>query len=82
MRGYAIQSVNEACSDPWGISYADFQYGYVLTILMAVMALLPLFGLDLVLMGAGKLRSAQIDEANLHLNMVRSATFAASPAFR
>ena len=45
----------------------------LLTILMAAMALLPLFGMDLVLMGEGKLRSAQIDEANMHLNMVRSA---------
>ena len=53
----------------------------LLTILMAVMALLPLFGLDLVLMGAGKLRSAQIDEANLHLNMVRSAAFASFASF-
>ena len=53
----------------------------LLTILMAVMALLPLFGLDLVLMGEGKLRSAQIDEANLHLNMVRSAAFASFASF-
>ena len=45
------------------------------------MALLPLFGLDLVLMGEGKLRSAQIDEANLHLNMVRSAAFASFASF-
>ena len=48
---------------------------------MAAMALLPLFGLDLVLMGEGKLRSAQIDEANLHLNMVRSAAFASFTSF-
>lgn len=53
----------------------------LLTILMAVMALLPLFGMDLVLMGEGKLRSAQIDEANLHLNMVRSAAFASFASF-
>ena len=53
----------------------------LLTILMAAMALLPLFGLDLVLMGEGKLRSAQIDEANLHLNMVRSAAFASFTSF-
>ena len=53
----------------------------LLTILMAVMALLPLFGLDLVLMGEGKLRSARIDEANLHLNMVRSAAFASFASF-
>ncbi len=53
----------------------------LLTILMAVMALLPLFGLGLVLMGEGKLRSAQIDEANLHLNMVRSAAFASFASF-
>ena len=52
-----------------------------LTILMAVMAMLPLFGLDLVLMGEGKLRSAQIDEANLHLHMVRSAAFASFASF-
>ena len=53
----------------------------LLTILMAVMALLPLFGVDLVLMGEGKLRPAQIDEANLHLNMVRSAAFASFASF-
>ena len=53
----------------------------LLTILMAVMALLPLFGVDLVLMGEGKLRAAQIDEANLHLNMVRSAAFASFASF-
>ena len=53
----------------------------LLTILMTVMALLPLFGLDLVLMGEGKLRSARIDEANLHLNMVRSAAFASFASF-
>ena len=53
----------------------------LLAILMAVMALLPLFGLDLVLMGEGKLRSARIDEANLHLNMVRSAAFASFASF-
>ena len=53
----------------------------LLTILMAVMALLPLLGMDLVLMGEGKLRSAQIDETNLHLNMVRSAAFASFASF-
>ena len=53
----------------------------LLTILMAAMALLPLFGMDLVLMGEGKLRSAQIDEANMHLNMVRSAAFASFASF-
>ena len=53
----------------------------LLTILMAVMALLPLFGVDLVLMGEGKLRSAQINETNLHLNMVRSAAFASFASF-
>lgn len=53
----------------------------LLTILMVVMAFLPLFGLDLVLMGEGKLRSAQTDEANLHLNMVRSAAFASFASF-
>ena len=53
----------------------------LLTILMAVMALLPLFGMDLVLMGEGKLRSAQIDETDLHLNMVRSAAFASFASF-
>ena len=53
----------------------------LLTILMAIMALLPLFGLDLVLMGEWKLRSAQIDETNQHLNMVRSAAFASFVSF-
>ena len=53
----------------------------LLTVLMTVMAVLPVFGLDLVLMGLGKLRSAQIDEANLHLNMVRSAAFASFASF-
>ena len=53
----------------------------LLTVLMTVMAVLPLLGLDLVLMGLGKLRSAQIDEANLHLNMVRSAAFASFASF-
>ena len=53
----------------------------LLTILMVVMALLPLFGMDLVLMGEWKLRSAQIDETNQHLNMVRSAAFASFASF-
>ena len=53
----------------------------LLTILMVVMALLPLFGMDLVLMGEWKLRSAQIDETNRHLNMVRSAAFASFASF-
>ena len=53
----------------------------LLTILMVIMALLPLFGLDLVLMGEWKLRSAQIDETNRHLNMVRSAAFASFASF-
>ena len=53
----------------------------LLAVLMAVMALLPLFGMDLVLMGEGKLLSAQIEEANLHLNMVRSAAFASFASF-
>ena len=53
----------------------------LLTILMVVMALLPLFGMDLVLMGEWKLRSVQIDETNPHLNMVRSAAFASFASF-
>ena len=47
----------------------------LLSVLMTLMALLPLFGMDLVIMQGGKLRTAQIDNANLHLNMVRSAAF-------
>ena len=53
----------------------------LLTILMVVMALLPLFGMDLVLMGEWKLRSAQIDETNQQLNMVRHAAFASFASF-
>ena len=37
------------------------------------MALLPLFGLDLVLFGQVELSAANVDDANLHLFMVRSA---------
>lgn len=53
----------------------------LLTALMTVMALLPLFGLDLVLMGQGRLLSANLDGTNLHLNMVRSAAFATLASF-
>jgi hypothetical protein len=52
-----------------------------LTALMTVMSLLPLFGWDLVLMGKGKLLSAQVDDTNVHLNMVRSAAFATFASF-
>lgn len=47
-----------------------------LALLMAVMAVLPLFSLDLVLIGKGKLSNVVVDESNLHLYMVRSAAFA------
>lgn len=44
-----------------------------LIVLMFSMALLPLFGLDLVLFGQVEPRAANVDDANLHLFMVRSA---------
>ena len=47
-----------------------------LIVLMFSMALLPLFGLDLVLFGQVELNAANVDDTNLHLFMVRSAAFA------
>ncbi len=52
-----------------------------LVLLMAVMAVLPLYGMDLVLIGKGELTSVLIDESNLHLYMVRSAAFATFATF-
>lgn len=52
-----------------------------LALLMAVMAVLPLNGMDLVLLGKGELTNVLIDESNLHLYMVRSAAFATFATF-
>ena len=52
-----------------------------LIVLMFSMALLPLFGLDLVLFGQVELSAANVDDANLHLFMVRSAAFATFAIF-
>ena len=52
-----------------------------LALLMAVMTALPLYGLDLVLIGKGKLTNVSIDESNLHLYKVRSAAFATFATF-
>ena len=52
-----------------------------LALLMALMAALPLYGLDLVLIGKGELITVSIDESNLHLFMVRSAAFATFATF-
>ena len=52
-----------------------------LALLMAVMAVLPLYGMDLVLIGKGELTNVLIDESNLHLYMVRSAAFATFATF-
>ena len=49
---------------------------FLLALLMAIMAGLPLLGLDLVLIGKGELVEVFIDDSNLHLFMVRSAAFA------
>lgn len=48
---------------------------------MAAMAALPLFGLDLILIGKGELVEASVDDSNLHLFMVRSAAFATFASF-
>jgi uncharacterized membrane protein YfcA len=48
---------------------------------MAIMAGLPLLGLDLVLIGKGELVEVSIDDSNLHLFMVRSAAFATFASF-
>ena len=53
----------------------------MLTLLMLTMAVLPLFGLDLVLFGQAKLANADVDASNLHLFMVRSAAFATFSSF-
>ena len=52
-----------------------------LALLMAVMAVLPLYGMDLVLIGKGARTNVLIDESNLHLYMVRSAAFATFATF-
>ena len=53
-----------------------------LIVLMFSMALLPLFGLDLVLFGQVELSAAKpVEDANLHLFMVRSAAFATFAIF-
>ena len=53
----------------------------MLTLLMFTMAVLPLFGLDLVLFGQAKLAKADVDASNMHLFMVRSAAFATFSSF-
>ena len=52
-----------------------------LAIFMTVMAALPLFGWDFVLIGKGELHPAEIDDSNLHLFMVRSSAFATFATF-
>ena len=52
-----------------------------LAIFMTVMATLPLFGWDFVLIGKGELHRAEIDDSNLHLFMVRSSAFATFATF-
>ena len=52
-----------------------------LAIFMALMAALPLFGLDFVLIGKGELHRAEINDTNLHLFMVRSSAFATFATF-
>ena len=52
-----------------------------LALLMASMAALPLYGMDLVLIGKGELTTVLISESNLHLYMVRSAAFATFATF-
>ena len=54
---------------------------FLLALLMAIMAGLPLLGLDLVLIGKGELVEVSIDDSNLHLFMVRSAAFATFASF-
>ena len=53
----------------------------LLGLLMAVMAALPLFGLDLILIGKGELVAVFVDDSNLHLFMVRSAAIATFACF-
>ena len=54
---------------------------FLLALLMAAMAGLPLWGLDLVLIGKGELVEVSIDDSNLHLFMMRSAAFATFASF-
>ena len=53
----------------------------MLTLLMLSMAVLPIFGLDLVLFGRVELGAANVDDRNIHLFMVRSAAFATFATF-
>ena len=53
----------------------------MLTLLMLSIAFLPIFGLDLVLFGRIGLDAANVDDSNIHLFMVRSATFATLATF-
>ena len=53
----------------------------ILTLLMLSMAVLPIFGLDLVLFGRFELGAANVDDSNTHLFMVRSAAFATLATF-
>ena len=53
----------------------------MLTLLMLSMACLPIFGLDLVLFGRVELVAANVDDSNIHLFMVRSASFATFATF-
>ena len=53
----------------------------MLTLLMLLMACLPLFGVDLVLFGRIGLEAANVDDSNIHLFMVRSAAFATLATF-
>lgn len=53
----------------------------IMVILMSTMALAPLSGLDLVLLGRYALVDTLIDDSNLHLFMVRSAAFATFASF-
>ena len=54
---------------------------FMMTLLMLLMALLPIFGLDLVLFGRVELETADVDDSNIHLFMVRSAAFATFATF-
>ena len=53
----------------------------ILTLLMLSMAVLPIFGLDLVLFGRFELEAANVNDSNMHLFMVRSAAFATLTTF-
>lgn len=53
----------------------------MLTLLMLSMAVLPIFGLDLVLFGRFELEAANVVDSNIHLFMVRSAAFATLATF-